>query len=104
MSDHGPATASEHVAAEAHAVHPPYIKVFTILAALTLVELIIPSMFKAKPGIGVTLLIAIAIWKITLIIRYFMHLKFDARLLALIASTPATLASVMAIGLLSDNL
>lgn len=96
--DHG------HGDAPAHAhKHPPYMKIFYQLAFLTLVELVIPLMFKAKPGIGVGILIAIAVVKILLIIRYFMHLKFDARLLGLIAATPAVLASIMALGLLLDN-
>lgn len=97
MTDHA------HEGGEAaHAHHPPYMKIFMVLSALTLVELVIPPMFQANPGIGVAILIGIAIWKIILIIRYFMHLKFDARMLGMIACTPAVLASIMALGLLLD--
>jgi caa(3)-type oxidase subunit IV len=86
---------------EYHA-HPPYTKIFIWLAALTIVELVVPFVLASQMGIAVGILIAIAIWKILLIIRYFMHLKYDARLLGFIASTPAMLASILAIGLLLD--
>ena len=85
-----------------HHAHPPYTRIFVWLAALTVVELIVPFVLASHMGIAVGILIAIAIWKILLIIRYFMHLKYDARLLGFIASTPAILASILAIGLLLE--
>ena len=100
MSDHAP-TANAHSHGEAH-THPPYLKIFGILALLTLVELVIPLLFHDAKGIGLTILIAIAIWKIWLIIRFFMHLKFDARILGMVASAPALFGSILAIGLLLD--
>lgn len=98
MSDH--AVETTH-AAEGH-THPPYMKVFWILATLTIVELVVPFLFTAQPSIGLTILIVIAVWKILYIGRYFMHLKFDNRVLGMIACTPAVLASIMALGLLMD--
>ena len=55
-------------------VHPPYMKVFSILAALTLIELFIPPTIGDVTWLSVSLLILIAAWKMKLIMGYFMHL------------------------------
>lgn len=86
---------------EAH-VHPPYMKVFAILATLTLIELFIPPLIGETVWLAVSLLVIIAIWKMVLIMGQFMHLKYDARILLLIAGTPAVLASIMVIAFLIE--
>ena len=91
-------TANEH---EEH-VHPPYLKVFSILAALTMIELFIPPIIGDVTWLAVTLLVLIAIWKMKLIMGYFMHLAFDARILLLVAGTPAILASIMVIAFMME--
>ena len=91
-------THDEH---EAH-VHPPYIKVFFVLASLTLVELFIPPLIGETVWLAVTLLVLIAIWKMVLIMGQFMHLKYDARILLLVAGTTAVLASIMVIAFLME--
>lgn len=83
-------------------VHPPYLKVFAILAALTLIELFIPPTIGDVTWLAVSLLVIIAIWKMKLIMGYFMHLAFDARILLIVAGTPALLASIMVIALLME--
>ncbi len=85
-----------------HAHHPPYMKIFAWLSALTIIEIFVPFVFHANKAIAITILVAIAIWKMNLILRYFMHLKFDALVLGLIAATPGLLALIMASGLLMD--
>jgi cytochrome c oxidase subunit 4 len=89
-------------ATAAHAHHPPYMRIFYWLAGLTAVEIALPFVLHASKAILVTLLILIAIWKMLLILRFFMHLKFDALVLSIVAATPAILASILAIGLLLD--
>ena len=91
-------TSDEH---EEH-VHPPYMKVFSILAALTMIELFIPPIIGDVTWLAVTLLVLIAIWKMKLIMGYFMHLAFDARILLLVAGTPAILASIMVIAFMME--
>ncbi len=83
-------------------VHPPYMKVFFVLAALTLVELFIPDLIGEVTWLSVSLLVIIAIWKMKLIMGTFMHLAFDARILLAIAVTPAVLASIMVLALLME--
>ncbi|MAE66813.1 MAG: hypothetical protein CMJ18_21350 [Phycisphaeraceae bacterium] len=84
-------THDEH---EAH-VHPPYMRVFAMLATLTLIELFIPPLIGDTLWLSATLLILIAIWKMKLITGYFMHLAFDARILLVIAAVPVMLASIL---------
>lgn len=94
--------AHSHGAEEAH-THPPYMKIFAILVALTIVEVLIPFTLHANRGLAATLLIVISVVKILFIARYFMHLKFDARILGLVACAPLVCASIMSIALLWDN-
>jgi caa(3)-type oxidase subunit IV len=78
-------------------------KVFFFLVALTIVEVAIPFVLSSNKGLAVTLLISISVVKILTIARYFMHLKFDARVLGLVACAPLVCASIMSIALLWDN-
>ena len=80
--------------------HPPYWTVFIILLVLTAIEMGL-AFFSVK-WIAVTLMIFIAIVKILAIARYFMHLKFDAKILGVIACAPLFFASPMAFYLLLD--
>jgi caa(3)-type oxidase subunit IV len=96
MSDH-PLTHEE--AHEHH--HPPYMKIFGILATLTLIELFIPPLIHVG-WIAITSLILIAIWKMKLILGYFMHLNYYARVLLAIAAVPASLAFVLVLSLLME--
>jgi caa(3)-type oxidase subunit IV len=82
--------------------HPPYGRVFLILSALTVIEVGLAFATRAFFGVAITLLIVIAIVKIAYIGRYFMHLKFDARILSLIAIVPASCATIMAFYLLME--
>jgi caa(3)-type oxidase subunit IV len=84
-------THEEH---EAH-VHPPYMKVFAVLAALTLIELVVPTLIGGVVWLAVLVLVAIAIWKMKLIMGHFMHLQYDARILVVIAAAPAVLALIL---------
>ncbi|MSR75630.1 MAG: hypothetical protein EXS14_09215 [Planctomycetes bacterium] len=91
-----------HPAATAHA-HPPYLKVFALLVALTVVEVVVPFVLTGSRGIAATLLIVISVVKILFIARYFMHLKFDAKILGLVACAPLVCASILSFVLLWDH-
>ncbi len=101
---HNDAHVSAHATspAAAHA-HPPYMKVFFFLVFLTIVEVAIPFTMTGSKGLATTLLLVISVVKILTIARYFMHLKFDAKILGLIACAPLVCASIMSFVLLWDN-
>ena len=92
--------AEEAVAEIEHEAHPPYGKVFLILVALTAIEVALP--LTVERDIAWIPMVFIAIWKICLIGGYFMHLKFDQRLLMLISIVPVFFGSILAFGLLME--
>lgn len=92
-----------HTTSAAEHTHPPYTKVFLFLVALTFIEVAIPFTMTGSKGLAAALLIIISVVKILTIARYFMHLKFDAKILGLIACAPLVCASIMSFVLLWDN-
>jgi len=88
-------------AATAHK-HPNYMAIFWWLAILTIVELAVVFMPLAKLTIGV-LLCALALAKAAMVAMYFMHLKFEVRMLGLIAVTPLVIATLLIFLLLPDG-
>jgi cytochrome c oxidase subunit 4 len=83
--------------------HPNYMAIFWYLAVLTVVEIAVIYMPLAKFTIGV-LLCGLALGKASLVAMYFMHLRFEARTLGLIAVTPLTIATLLIFLLLPDGL
>lgn len=91
----------EHVAT----LHPNYMGVFWWLLGLTILELIVGSLptspvypYFAK----VALLVSMAVAKAALVALYFMHLKFEARTLGVIAVTPMVLCVFLLFMLMPD--
>src|SRR5713226_8255897 len=82
--------------------HPNYMAIFWYLAILTVVELGVIFMPLAKVTIGV-LLCALALGKATLVAMYFMHLRFEARTLGMVAITPLAIATLLVFLLLPDG-
>jgi cytochrome c oxidase subunit 4 len=87
--------------AEAHK-HPNYMTIFWWLAALTVIELLVIFLPLAKFTIGV-LLVGLALGKAALVAMYFMHLRFEARTMGLIAVTPLAIATLLVFLLLPDG-
>ena len=87
--------------AEAHK-HPNYMTIFWWLAALTVIELLVIFLPLAKFTIGV-LLVGLALSKAALVAMYFMHLRFEARTMGLIAVTPLAIATLLVFLLLPDG-
>ena len=77
--------------------HPNYVGIFWALLILTIIEVCVAYTHLAH-GLKVAGLLTLAITKALLVALYYMHLKFDRRLLALIALAPFLLLS--AVGLL----
>jgi len=82
--------------------HPNYMAIFWYLAILTVIEIAVIYMPLTKLTIGV-LLCALALGKATLVAMYFMHLRFEARTLGLIAIVPLTIATLLIFLLLPDG-
>jgi cytochrome c oxidase subunit 4 len=75
-----------------------YLKIFGALFVLTVVEVIIGmyALSWGLPRIGLyILLIALALVKAGLVAVYFMHLKYEAKFLSVIAYTPLAIAGIL---------
>jgi len=82
--------------------HPNYMAIFWYLAILTVVEIAVIYMPLGKFTIGV-LLCALALGKASMVAMYFMHLKFEARTLGMVAVTPLLIATLLIFVLLPDG-
>ena len=80
---------------------PNYIGVFWWLLALTVMEIAVIYLPIARLLVGI-LLVGLALSKASLVAMYFMHLKFEARTLGLIALTPLLLCVLLIFALLPD--
>ncbi len=80
---------------------PNYIGVFWWLLVLTVIEIAVIYLPIARLLIGI-LLVGLALSKASLVAMYFMHLKFEARTLGLIAMTPLLLCVLLIFALLPD--
>ena len=81
---------------------PNYIGVFWWLLALTILEIGAIYLPIARLLIGI-LLVGLALSKASLVAMYFMHLKFEARTLGLIAFVPLVLCVLLVFALLPDH-
>ena len=84
---------------------PNYMKIFYWLCALTVIEILIALIpngpFYSNWFQGF-LLISTAAWKAALVALYFMHLKYEKRILGAIAMIPLVLMIVALVFLLND--
>jgi cytochrome c oxidase subunit 4 len=87
--------------AEEHA-SPNYWLIWLYLFILTVVEVAVIFAPIAKLIIVIAL-IALALAKATMVAAYFMHLRFEARTLALIAVTPLLLGALLIFILIPDH-
>ena len=98
---HDPGQGSAHGAGD-HVQHPPYFKIWFVLLVLTVLEVVFAivtknGMFK---GVG---LVVMALYKAVLVAAYFMHLKFEKRLMWVIAAAPLIFGVILAIGAYPDS-
>jgi caa(3)-type oxidase subunit IV len=81
MAEHTalPETTTNHDGHDAkpHPTEGLYFSIFVVLAVLTLFELIVVYL----PGVRVPLLLGIATAKAVLVVQYYMHLRYEARIL-----------------------
>ncbi|MBI1882557.1 MAG: cytochrome C oxidase subunit IV family protein [Chloroflexi bacterium] len=80
----------------------PYLWVFLWLGVLTAIEVSIT--YSGLPKlIQIILLVGLAATKVALVALFYMHLRYDKRILALIGGFPFFLATVMALIILADR-
>jgi cytochrome c oxidase subunit 4 len=80
----------------------PYLRIFVTLAALTAVEVVLAGLIQAQT-LRVIALLGLAVVKAALVALYFMHLRYDNRLLAVVGGVPMVLTLFMLILLLMDR-
>jgi cytochrome c oxidase subunit 4 len=79
-----------------------YWRVFVALAVLTIVEVWIARQEGSKVLLAATL-VAFALCKAALVAMYYMHLRYERRLLWYVATLPFVFAAILALGLLADS-
>ena len=82
----------------------PYYWIFVILVALTLVTVAVATRRFHSEYVNVLVALLIASVKGTFVARYFMHLKFEGKLIYLILFGPVTLCILLIAALLPDIL
>jgi cytochrome c oxidase subunit IV len=90
---------TEHAGDHAHAT-PNYIAVFITLFIVTVIEVLVPTLLHLSQGMLIVVLMVMAMFKAALVGLYFMHLKYDHKLLLGIAIVPFILAPIV-IGVLA---
>jgi len=81
----------------------PYLRIFLTLTVLTAVEVVLASLIQA-PTLRIIALLGLAVTKAALVALYFMHLRYDNRLLAVVGGVPMLLTLFMLILLLMDRM
>ncbi len=80
----------------------PYVLVFAILAVVTAIELNV-TIFGLQQATQITLLIVLATVKASLVVAYYMHLRYEPRRLALIPLAGLALVALLVLALLSGE-
>lgn len=81
--------------------HPNYMGVFWLLLILTILEVVVTLPFVGlSDGLQIPILVIMAFVKAAMVALYFMHLKYDHKVLTVIAVVPVVLVAI-AIGVLS---
>jgi cytochrome c oxidase subunit IV len=94
------AHASPAASPDAHASVGTYIRVALILTAVTALEVGVIYIRRLSP-IVVPLLLVMSVAKFTLVVMFFMHLRYDARPLTLVFVGPLVLATLIGIALMT---
>jgi cytochrome c oxidase subunit 4 len=81
---------------------PAYAKVFVALAVITLVEVWVAAIPAARVLI-VTTLFVLTVCKAVLVALYYMHLRYDRKLLGYMALVPYLIALAMMAIILTDT-
>jgi caa(3)-type oxidase subunit IV len=83
---------------------PNYILIWIYLAVLTAAELGLAFELPITPNVKLALLLFFAVWKALLVGLYFMHLKFEAWNLRMLAIIPIPLAFILLFAGMSESI
>ena len=87
---------------ETHEKHRPYVKVFVALAVLTAIEVGVAGMALGDT-VRVVLLLGLAGAKASLVALFYMHLRYDHQILAVVGGFPLLLVIIMLIVFMADR-
>ncbi len=85
---------------ELHDLTVTYIRVAVVLAVVTLLEVATYYVALAR-GLTISVLLVLSAVKFALVVLYFMHLKFDNKVLAFVFSGPLLLMIAVGIALMA---
>jgi cytochrome c oxidase subunit 4 len=92
-----------HAIAEALPHHPVnYFLIFGALIVFTVVTVLVAYIHFKSELVNVLIALAIAFIKATLVARFFMHLKFEGKLIYLILFAPLALCVILVMALIPD--
>jgi len=98
---HAPEPAHGHTAPESH--HKVnYFAVFVILVILTVVTVVVAFVNIKSETAKILLALTIASVKASAVVLYFMHVKFEGKLIYLILLVPVSFSIMLVIALLPD--
>jgi cytochrome c oxidase subunit 4 len=100
QTDTTKAPADDHAASTEHA-HPKsalYVQVAVVLAVITGLEVLVWYQPSMRPVL-VPILLVMSAFKFTLVVAFFMHLRYDNKLFAAVFSAPLALAGAVLIAL-----
>ena len=102
MTDHAPAAGHGTPSAEVteHASVWTYVKVAVVLTLVTALEVGVIYIRQLSPII-VPLLLSMSILKFSLVVMFFMHLRYDARPLTIVFVGPLLIATGLAVALMT---
>ena len=95
------APAAAHVPGEGHASVQTYVRVAVVLGILTAIEigaLYVPGL---PSRVLVTLLLVFSVLKFALVVAFFMHLRYDNKLLTALFVGPLAIAAVIILALMA---
>lgn len=108
-SNPSPAAARTHVHEPEHGVSTPpphhhvnYMAIFVLLVALTVVTVLVALKRFESEWVNLLLALTIASIKAAFVALFFMHLKFEGKLIYLILIIPIFLCVVLVVALIPD--
>ncbi len=81
---------------------PNYYLIWFLLFVLTVVEVGVAYMSTLPRNVLILVLLALALWKATLVAMYYMHLRFERLRLILLATAPLPLAIILVLVVLLE--
>jgi cytochrome c oxidase subunit 4 len=87
---------------EAKRHHPNYMAIWAWLFVLTLAELGVAFLTVFPKRVLIVMLIGLALWKALLVALYYMHLRFEANRVRILAIAPLPLAVIMVMAVITE--